>query len=72
MTKKNETAEQEFIKNVLREIRFPLVKQDIRQELKDHIEDKKDDWMFREEMTEEEAWRNPLKKWESRRRSGSP
>jgi len=55
MTKKNETAEQEFIKNVLREIRFPLVKQDIRQELKDHIEDKKDDWMFREEMTEEEA-----------------
>ncbi len=55
MTKKNETAEQEFIKNVLREIRFPLVKEDIRQELQDHIEDKKEDWMFMEDMTEEEA-----------------
>jgi len=55
MKKNQETADQVFIDKVLREIRFPLVKHEIQKELQDHIEDKREDYLLRDDMTEEEA-----------------
>ncbi|NBG87691.1 permease prefix domain 1-containing protein [Isachenkonia alkalipeptolytica] len=60
MKKKEDTADQIFIDKVLKEVRFSLVKPEIKKELQDHIEDKKEDFFLKDEMTEEEALKKTI------------
>ena len=55
MTTSNNPKEQEFIDRILKEIKFPLVKKEIREELTAHIEDKTREMIVEEEMSRENA-----------------